>query len=160
MNEIYKDFLPKEAIEGKRGFYPAMTAEEYRALPLPMKCATWDASVKYVIFDTFFSDYGFSGSVEVHAENAFKALFRYSNSDTQLYSVCAVRLSDGKRVAAKWYQDSISGAFEITTITGKVLGTQGGFRGHIPANCGKNANGEWALYPKERAEGKIIRTAL
>lgn len=55
-NELYAGFLPEAGdvrFEGKRGFYPAMTAEEYRALPLPMKCATWDARVQYVIFDSF-----------------------------------------------------------------------------------------------------------
>jgi hypothetical protein len=78
-NELYAGFLPEAGdarFEGKRGFYPAMTAEEYRALPLPMKCATWDARVQYVIFDSYFRDYELSGKVEVHAENAFKALFR------------------------------------------------------------------------------------
>ena len=60
MNEAYEEFLPEVAIDGKRGFYPSMTAEEYRAIPLPMKCGTWDASVQYVIFDTFFADYGLS----------------------------------------------------------------------------------------------------
>ena len=102
-NELYAGFLPEAGdarFEGKRGFYPAMTAEEYRALPLPMKCATWDARVQHVIFDSYFRDYELSGKVEVHAENAFKALFRHSETDTQLYSVCAVRLFDGTRVAA------------------------------------------------------------
>ena len=115
-NELYAGFLPEAGdarFEGKRGFYPAMTAEEYRALPLPMKCATWDARVQYVIFDSYFRDYELSGKVEVHAENAFKALFRHSETDTQLYSVCAVRLFDGTRIAAKWVQDSVSGAFRI-----------------------------------------------
>lgn len=132
-NELYAGFLPEAGdarFEGKRGFYPAMTAEEYRALPLPMKCATWDARVQYVIFDSYFRDYELSGKVEVHAENAFKALFRHSETDTQLYSVCAVRLFDGTRIAAKWVQDSVSGAFRIVTTSGNVLGTQGGFRGH------------------------------
>ena len=58
-NELYAGFLPEAGdarFEGKRGFYPAMTAEEYRALPLPMKCATWDARVQYVIFDSYFRD--------------------------------------------------------------------------------------------------------
>lgn len=44
-NELYAGFLPEAGdarFEGKRGFYPAMTAEEYRALPLPMKCAARD----------------------------------------------------------------------------------------------------------------------
>jgi len=160
MNELYKEFLPEVAIEGKRGFYPSMTAEEYRALPLPMKCATWRASVEYVIFDTFFSDYGVSGNVEVHAQEAFKALFRHSESDTQLYSVCAVRLRDGKRVAAKWLQDTISGAFQIVTLSGTVLGTQGGFRGHIPANCKKREDGTWGLETVDNSEEKIARVAF
>lgn len=74
-NELYAGFLPEAGdarFEGKRGFYPAMTAEEYRALPLPMKCATWDARVQYVIFDSYFRDYELSGKVEVHAENCKK----------------------------------------------------------------------------------------
>lgn len=162
MTELYKDFLPETQITGKRGFYPTMTAEEYKALPLPMKCGTWDARVQYVIFDSFFSDYGFSGKVEVHAENAFKALFRHSETDTQLYSVCGVRLFDGKHVSAKWLQDSVSGAFQIVTLSGDVLGTQGGFRGHIPENCKKRDDGTWGLFPVERSEGgkKIIRTGF
>lgn len=163
--ELYKGLLPENGdkrFDGKRGFYPAMTAEEYRALPLPMKCATWNARVQYVIFDSFFSDYGFSGKVEVHAENAFKALFRHAEDDTQLYSVCAVRLFDGKRIAAKWIQDSISGAFQIVTLSGDVLGTQGGFRGHIPENCKKCADGTWGIFPVDRTADRktIVRTSL
>ncbi len=125
-NELYAGFLPEAGdarFEGKRGFYPAMTAEEYRALPLPMKCATWDARVQYVIFDSYFRDYELSGKVEAsYAENAFKALFRHSETDTQLYSVCAVRLFDGTRVAAKWVQDSVSGAFRISNDFRKRAG--------------------------------------
>lgn len=70
-----KEFLPEKPINGKIGFYPAMTMEEWKSLPLPMKCATWSASVKYVIFDTFFSEYGFSGKVEVHAEKCVQGAF-------------------------------------------------------------------------------------
>ena len=164
-NELYAGFLPEAGdarFEGKRGFYPTMTAEEYRALPLPMKCATWDARVQYVIFDSYFRDYELSGKVEVHAENAFKALFRHSETDTQLYSVCAVRLFDGTRVAAKWVQDSVSGAFRIVTTSGNVLGTQGGFRGHIPENCKKRDDGTWGLFPLDRTADRkqIIRVAF
>lgn len=133
-NELYAGFLPEAGdarFEGKRGFYPAMTAEEYRALPLPMKCATWDARVQ-------------------------------SETDTQLYSVCAVRLFDGTRVAAKWVQDSVSGAFRIVTTSGNVLGTQGGFRGHIPENCKKRDDGTWGLFPLDRTADRkqIIRVAF
>ena len=164
-NELYAGFLPEAGdarFEGKRGFYPAMTAEEYRALPLPMKCATWDARVQYVIFDSYFRDYELSGKVEVHAENAFKALFRHSETDTQLYSVCAVRLFDGTRIAAKWVQDSVSGAFRIVTTSGNVLGTQGGFRGHIPESCKKRDDGTWGLFPLDRTADRkqIIRVAF
>lgn len=159
-SKLNKDFLPGKPIEGKRGFYPAITDEEYRGLPLPMKCATWDASVKYVIFDTFFADYGFSANVEVHADNAFKALFKLSGKDTQLYSVVAVRLKNGERVAAKWLQDTETGAFRIVTLSGRVLGTQGGFRGHVPENCKKDKDGKWALYTQVSEGGKITRVAF
>jgi len=149
MKNVYKDFLPEVTIEGKRGYYPAMTREE------------WDASVKYVIFDTFFSDYGVKGKVEVHAAEAFKALFRCSESDTQLYSVCAVRLRDGKEIAAKWIQDTTSGAFRIITpISQKTLGTQGGFRGHVPANCKKREDGTWGLYPVDNSEDTSVYTTF
>lgn len=95
-------------------------------------------------------------------ENAFKALFRHSETDTQLYSVCAVRLFDGTRVAAKWVQDSVSGAFRIVTTSGNVLGTQGGFRGHIPENCKKRDDGTWGLFPLDRTADRkqIIRVAF
>lgn len=157
MKISYKEFLPEVTIEGKRGFYPAMTREEWDAIPLPMKCATWDASVKSVIFDTFFSDYGVKGKVEVYTAEAFKALFRYSESDTQLYSICAVRLRDGKEIAAKWIQDTTSGAFRIITpISQKTLGTQGGFRGHVPANCKKREDGTWGLYPVDNSEDTSV----
>ena len=107
-NELYAGFLPEAGdarFEGKRGFYPAMTAEEYRALPLPMKCATWDARVQYVIFDSYFRDYELSGN---------------------------------------------------------VLGTQGGFRGHIPENCKKRDDGTWGLFPLDRTADRkqIIRVAF
>ena len=162
--ELYAGFLPEagdERFTGKRGFYPAMTAEEYNALPLPMKCATWDARVQSVIFQSYFGDYGIHVNVEVHAENAFKALFRYSEIDALLYSVSAVRLVDGTRVAAKWIQDCASGAFQILTTSGKVLGTQGGFRGHIPEICKRKDDGTWGLYLEARTEGapKIARLA-
>ena len=85
--ELCKDFLPETPIKGRIGYYPSMTAEEYRALPLPMRCATWDADIEAVIFETFFSDYGTRARVAVHPEQAFKCLFRHSETDTQLYSV-------------------------------------------------------------------------
>ena len=162
--KLYAGFLPEagdKRFDGKRGFYPAMTAEEYDALPLPMKCATWDARVQSVIFQSYFKDYEIPVNVEVHAENAFKALFRYSEIDALLYSVSAVRLVDGTRVAAKWIQDCASGAFQILTTSGKVLGTQGGFRGHIPEICKRKGDGTWGLYLNERTEGapKIARLA-
>ena len=99
-NELYAGFLPEAGdarFEGKRGFYPAMTAEEY-----------------------------------------------------------------GTRVAAKWVQDSVSGAFRIVTTSGNVLGTQGGFRGHIPENCKKRDDGTWGLFPLDRTADRkqIIRVAF
>ena len=54
-----------------------MTVEEYRVLPLPMKCATWDARRSVCeLRISYFSDYEQSGqSTQIHAENAFKELF-------------------------------------------------------------------------------------
>lgn len=143
--EKYKDFLPETPMPGKRGFYPAMTKEEYRALPLPMRCATWDANIEEVIFDVFFADYGAPARVAVHPEYAFKCLFRHSETDTQLYSVCAVRTKDGKKRFAEWNQDTTSGAFAITDGSGHIVGKMGGFRAHVPANCHKTKSGEWVL---------------
>lgn len=159
--ELYKDFLPETPIKGKVGFYPAMTREEYSALPLPMRCATWDENIEAVIFDTYFTDYGASARVAVHPEYAFKCLFRHSETDTQLYSVCAVRTRDGKEFFAKWYQDTTSGAFEIVNGSGRAVGTQGGFKGHIPACCYKDKSGEWKLsFGASSKPGTIARTSL
>lgn len=143
--ELCKDFMPETPIERRIGYYPAMTAEEYRALPLPMRCATWDADIEAVIFETFFSDYGTRARVAVHPESAFKCLFRHSDTDTQLYTVCAVRIRGGKEIYAHWLQDTTTGAFEIVNGSGRAVGKMGGFRGHVPACCKKDDNGKWSL---------------
>ncbi len=158
--ELCKDFLPETPIKGRIGYYPSMTAEEYRALPLPMRCATWDADIEAVIFETFFSDYGTRARVVVHPEQAFKCLFRHSETDTQLYSVIGVQKA-GKMYYAKWLQDTTTGAFAIVNGYGNAYGKQGGYRGHVPANCKKNEEGKWTLViPTSENPGTVVRSCL
>lgn len=128
------EFLPKNPIEGRRGFYP-VSKNEWRNLPLPLRCSTWDPRVAAVVFETFLPNYGFSVKIDVHPQNVFKALFILSQGDTLLYSVIGVRWHDGTVSFAKWWQDKITGCFRITSINGDVYGTQGGFQGYVPENC-------------------------
>ena len=143
-------FLPEQQKEGYLGYYPT-TKEEFRELPLPMRCATaYPCSGEYitgVIFEARFEDYGIQGQVEIHPANVFKALFCKHGEGILLYSVCAVRWASGETSFAKWWQDVRTGAFQISTITGTPLLRQGGFHGHIPANCKYNEElGKWELH--------------
>lgn len=140
----YKEFLPKELKKGYTGFYPCKT-NEWDKMPLPMKCATWFDNVEYVIFDVYLSDFKISSKIEIHRDNAFKALFCISEKDPTLYSVIGVRFADGKKTFAKWYQDTKSGSYSITGINGHVYGVQGGYKCHIPKNCYKDNNNDWKL---------------
>lgn len=162
MSKLNKDFLPEVQIEGRRGFYPVHSPEEWSGLPLPMKCATWEAGVKKVIFDTFLSNYGISARIEVHAEDAFKALFTSCAEGPLLYSICAVRMNDGRECAAKWTQDTETGAYGIFNLSGRLLGRQGGYRGHVPANCYKDETGAWKLDCSHTNDenGTVTRCAL
>ena len=160
------DGMPATPKEGYRGFYPVDSVKEWRTLPLPLQCSTWfTLSGKYqveaVIFDAWFSNYNISAHVEVHPSHVFKALFTsYANNKeqgTQLYSVVAVRWTDGTKSWAKWYQDSMTGAFAITTIAGDMLGMQGGYRGHLPMNCYRTGNPDqpWAMDSNRHNENEI-----
>lgn len=145
MFETYKPFLPESSIDGHIGFYPT-TNEEWKTLPLPLRCATWYRSdIESVIFDTWFSNYGIKATVEVHPQDAFKAIFTLSDGGTQLYSIVGVRTKDGKRLGAKWFQDTTSGAFGICFNGGDVIAKQGGYQAHMPGNCYKDENGKWML---------------
>lgn len=157
MKELYKDVTPENPVKGKLGFYPAADPADYRELPLPLRCSVWDAEVEAVIFDTFFSNYGVSAKVEVHPDHAFKCLFASSGGGTQLYSVCAVRLKNGRNIYADWRQDTHSGAFAIFNASGKEIARQGGYQGWIPEECYKDEHGEWYFESANREDGKIFR---
>lgn len=144
--ENYKPFLPEPPIQGHVGYYPCKTVEDWHTLPLPLRCSTWYAgNIEAVIFDTWLDNYKIKARVEVHPQHVFKALFTLSNGGTQLYSVCGIRFSDGTRTFAKWYQDTISGAFAITGNRGRVYGKQGGYQQHIPANVEVREDGTYNL---------------
>jgi len=151
------EFLPAIPKEGYRGFYP-VTEDEWHKLPLPMRCSTWDSRVAGVIFDVWFDNYKIKGYAELHPQNVFKALYMKSNClndhSVLLYSVVYVRWHDGSKSFAKWYQDTETGAFTITTISNDTLGTQGGFRGHVPANCRKE-DGKWGLHSNSVEPNKV-----
>lgn len=144
--EGYKPFLPEIPIQGHVGYYPCKTVADWKALPLPLRCATWYAgNIDSVIFDTWFDNYRIKATVEVHPQHVFKALFTLSNGGTQLYSVCGIRFKDGTQTFAKWYQDTTSGAFAITGAGGHVYGKQGGYQQHFPANVEVNEDGTYSL---------------
>lgn len=152
----YKPFLPEVPTQGKIGYYPCSTVDEWNSLPLPLRCATWyDGSVEAVIFDTWFDNYKIKATIEIHPQNAFKALFTLSNGGTQLYSICGVRLRDGTRRAAKWFQDTTSGTFSITESGGHVYGEQGGYRQHFPAIIEVKDDGTYNLDFTKAAPGTI-----
>lgn len=159
MFECYKSFMPETPIEGRRGFYPC-TEEEWRTLPLPLRCATWFRNdIEAVIFDTWLDNYRIRANVEVHPEHAFKALFSQSNGGTQLYSVVGVRTDDGKRLGAKWLQDTASGAFAIIS-GGNFIAMQGGYKAHMPEICQEKNGGGWELVPPSKEAVNISRYHL
>jgi len=143
-NENIREFLPEQQKEGYRGFYPC-TEKEWSDLPLPMRCSTWNPKVKAVIFEVWFDNYKISADVHVHPQNVFKALFCSSEGKTQLYTVKAVEWEGGGWTFAKWMQDTTTGAFAIYTISGNLVGRQGGYGGFVPENCYKNDADEWRL---------------
>ena len=140
----YDNMLPKQQIEGHRGYYPVTSAKEWENLPDLYKVMDWNAvkdphnnnkltGVKSVIFDvTYMQPYGISAKVSVHPSEVQKILFcSFKNADCHLNSVCGIELDSGTQLSAKWLQDSTSGAFAIFACNSYV-GMQGGFRGHIP----------------------------
>lgn len=151
--DLYRPFLPQKPISGHIGFYPVKNFSEwFNLLPLPLRECTWDPSVKSVIFNTFFSDAGVSGKVEVSTEDTFRALYTEAGTGAQLYTVCGVRLKDGTQIGAKWMQDGFSGAFAIFSNGGLCLGQQGGYHAYLPENCYQNENGEWQVDNRRKEE--------
>lgn len=144
MFKEYKPFMPETTIEGRRGFYPCRK-DEWRNLPLPLRCATWYRSdIESVIFDVWLNNCDIRANVEVHPKHVFKALFTLPHGGANLHSVVGVRLMNGKRLCAKWLQDTTSGAFAIFCNGGGLIAKQGGYQCHMPENCIEK-DGEWQL---------------
>jgi hypothetical protein len=144
-----KMFLPEVTKEGHVGFYPTKP-EEWKELPLPMQCSTsYPVNGNYivgVIFNVWFDEYGMKAKVELHPENVFKALWCAAYSKPTFHEVSQVRWADGTVSFAKWYQDTKTGAYEITVgCNGTKVLVQGGYLGHIPSNCVLEESGEWGM---------------
>ena len=138
MTTATQKLLPNPPLDGHIGFYPCKP-DEWQTLPLPLRCSTaYPINKKFVsavVFDVWFENYKFQAAVEVHPANAFKALFCLADGGTQLYSVSGVRWNDGSHSGAKWWQDNQTGAYRIAVGGGRTALEQGGYQGHIPANC-------------------------
>ena len=155
MMEMFKKFLPKEAIKGRIGYYPVMSDEEWESIPVVYRAMEWfpievynsdykrkeTAVVEFVEFDTWVEPYNVRATVKVHREDIPKILFRsYAKKDCQLYTICGVYFSNGVHVGAKWLQDSRTGAFGVYAY-GHYVGKQGGFQGYVPSNIEETDDG-------------------
>ena len=142
----YDGMLPAKPLKGKLGYYPVSNAEEWKQLPDLYKAMEWTSlpdykdqnrpkAVKAVIFDVVYMEpYKIRAKVSVHPQEVQKILFcLYNKTQCQLYTVCGVELEGGTQLGAKWYQDSVTGAFGIYA-GGHFCGRQGGFRGFVPSN--------------------------
>lgn len=141
---MYDGMLPQKAIPGHIGYYPVCNAEEWDQLPDLYKVMEWQPikdpydkdklkAVKSVVFDvTYMEPYGIHAKVSVHPQEVQKILFcSFDRPECHLYSICEVELEGGSRLPAKWYQDSLTGAFGI--YAGRYwVARQGGFEGFIP----------------------------
>lgn len=151
----YAGMLPSPAIPGHMGYYPVTSREEWQALPDLYKAMEWDPvpdphqkdqlkAVKAVIFDVVhLLPYKVNAKVSVHPQEVQKILFcHFNDTDCHLYSVCGVELDGGSRLAAKWLQDSTTGAFGIYA-NGNLIGRQGGFQGYIPPQVKRLPDGSF-----------------
>lgn len=167
---MYDGFLPKVQKKGYLGYYPVTSAGEWDRLPNVYKAMEWFpvkmtcrgfeemTSVEYVEFDVVHGlPYKVSGTFRVHRQEVQKILFcSFKNPEFHLYSITGVVFQNGERWPAKWYQDSVTGAFEVALYNGTIVGRQGGFMGFIPNNidrlddgtfkCNWNQSGNIAHY--------------
>lgn len=158
--KMYEGFLPKEPQEGKIGYYPVATAEEWDELPKAYKAMEWfpvevyndylhrneTTVAEYIEFDVvYMMPYRIRATVRVHVEEVQKILFcLFDNPQCHLYSVSGVVFSNGQRWGAKWMQDSKTGAFAIYA-SGKKIGMQGGYFGFVPCQIERTDDGfKWA----------------
>ena len=163
MAKIYDGFLPTDCKNGKLGYYPVTTADEWNELPCVYKAMEWfpvddhtdryhdgaKTVAEYVEFDTAYMEpYKCRAIIRVHVQDVQKILFcLFKNPQCHLYSICGVVFQNGERVAAKWRQDATTGAFAVYTIGGTLIGKQGGFMGFIPNQIERDGNGfKWVGY--------------
>ena len=153
---MYDGMLPEVQEEGKRGFYPVTTAQEWDNLPDVYKAMEWfpvnvynmswrkeeKTIPEYVEFDVIYLEpYKVSATVRVHVQEVQKILFcLYRNAQCHLYTVSGVVFQNGERWGAEWKQDAKTGSYAIYA-GGKCVGRQGGFMGFIPENIEKTDNG-------------------
>ena len=167
--ERIKKFLPKEQDNGKLGYYPVMNDEEWENLPIVYKAMEWfpievynrewkikeTVTVEYVYFDMFLTTHKVNAKVRVHRQEVPKLLYRhYADTECLFYTICGVEFSNGQYVAAKWYQDSVTGAFGVYTY-GQFVGKQGGFQGYIPSIIEETEDGfkSKGYVPREQSKG-------
>ena len=166
MIKMYENMLPKEQKEGKLGYYPVTSKEEWDNLPDLYKTMEWKPvkdhrdngklkAVKAVLFDvTFMEPYKVRAQVSVHPQEVQKILFCYfKNADCRLYTVSGIELEGGTRLGAKWLQDTTTGAFAIYSA-GEYVGKQGGFGGFIPERVHLLDDGTWK-HDFKYSEGNI-----
>lgn len=152
-------FMPKYRKEGKHGYYPVTSHEEWEELPKVYKAMSWfpmemsrmnclgkyvkeKSVVKNVVFDVpYMEPYGVAAKVSVHRENIQKILFcHFGRSDVLLYTVCEVEFENGERRYAEWRQDTRTGAYAII-CGGTYIAKQGGFQGFVPARVVETEDG-------------------
>lgn len=157
---IYDGFLPENALEGHKGYYPVCNEKEWDALPDVYKAMEWfpvdvynqrwrkteKTVAEYVVFDVvYLKPYKIRASVKVHVQDVQKILFcLYNDTQCHLYTISHVIFANGEKWWAKWTQDATTGAFAVWADH-KLVGQQGGFMGFIPSQIEKTEDGfKWS----------------
>lgn len=168
----YDAMLPREQKQGKIGYYPVTSKEEWEELPALYKVMEWSPvkdylnggklrAVKAVIFDVIYmTPYKINAKVSVHPQEIQSILFcLHKEAQCHLYSVCGIELEGGTVLGAKWLQDSTTGAFGI--VSGNVtVAKQGGYCGYIPKSITAKEDGSYEYNWGGRYEGVISHYAL
>ena len=155
---MYEGFLPEKQAEGKLGYYPVTSAQEWNDLPKAYKAMEWfpvkmschgyeeTTVAEYIEFDVVYMEpYKISATVRVHVQEVQKILFcAFQNAQCHLYSVSGVVFKNGERWNASWKQDSCTGSFAIYA-SGKQIGMQGGYLGFIPNNIERTEDGGFKI---------------